>query len=99
MSNSSSTSSTNGTAPATDHLAQKAHETVDSAAKVSADAETRIREQAEVAAGKFRESEQRARDRVSQSVDEASAYIKTNPLMSASLAFAAGMVLSSLLRR
>lgn len=83
----------------TDRLARRAHETVDRVARSSAEAETRLREQAEVAADKVRETEQRARQAAERSADNVAAYIQDNPLLSAGIAFVAGVFLSGLLRR
>jgi len=93
------TARTNGASQLTDQVARKAHQTIDGAAKISAGAEAKVREQAEVAADKLKETEGRAREAARQSVDDMSGYIKSNPLMSAGIAFAAGVVISSLLRR
>jgi ElaB/YqjD/DUF883 family membrane-anchored ribosome-binding protein len=86
-------------AAATDHLASRAHETIDRVANSAAEAELRIREGAEAAASKVKESEERARQLASDSAEQVSGYIKQNPLLCAGIAFAAGVVLSSLLRR
>lgn len=83
----------------TDYLADKAHETVDRMAKGSADAETKIREKAEVAAEKLRDTEKRAKEAVDRSTEGVTDYIRENPLMSAGMAFVAGVFLSGLLRR
>lgn len=83
----------------TDQVARKAHETIDRVAERSADAEASIREQAGTAADKLRETEERARQAAERSAERATGLIKDNPLMSAGIAFAAGIVLSGLLRR
>jgi len=98
-SESAQTAKSNGTTQLTDQVARKAHDTIDGAAKISAGAEARVREQAEVAADKIKDTEERAREAARQSVDDMSGYIKSNPLTSAGIAFAAGIVISSLLRR
>jgi ElaB/YqjD/DUF883 family membrane-anchored ribosome-binding protein len=83
----------------TDFLAEKAHETIDRVAKGSAEAETKIREKAEGAAERIRETEERAKAAVDRSTDTVAAYIRDNPMMSAGIAFVAGVFASSLLRR
>jgi ElaB/YqjD/DUF883 family membrane-anchored ribosome-binding protein len=83
----------------TDHLAEKAHEVVDRVAKNSAEAETRIREQADAAAHKVRDAEGRAKAAAERSADKLTSYVEQNPMMSAGIAFVAGVFISSLLRR
>lgn len=83
----------------TDYLADKAHETVNRMAKGTAEAETKIREKAEVAADRLRDTEKRAKEAVERSTEGVTDYIRENPLMSAGVAFVAGVFLSGLLRR
>ena len=89
----------NAEAPTTENLAHKAHETIDRFARNSAEAEHKVREQAEAAARKARETEERARAAADRSAERVNAYIKENPIMSAGIAFVAGVFISSLLRR
>lgn len=83
----------------TDTLASKAHETVDRVANGARHAERDVRAGVDKLADTARTSEARARETVDAGVDKTSAYVRENPLLSAGLAFAAGVVLSSLLRR
>jgi ElaB/YqjD/DUF883 family membrane-anchored ribosome-binding protein len=105
MANSSATSrASNGgagdaTATTTEHVAGKAHEAIDRIAQNTADAELKVRERAEAAANRVRETEERARAAADHSIERVSGYIQSNPLMSAGMAFAAGVVLSKLLQR
>jgi ElaB/YqjD/DUF883 family membrane-anchored ribosome-binding protein len=83
----------------TDQVARKAHETIDRVAERSGDAEASIREQAGTAADKLRETEERARHAAERSAERAKGFIQDKPLVSAGIAFAAGILLSGLLRR
>lgn len=99
MSNASPTEATNGAARTTEHLARKAHDTVDRVAEKSAEAESELRERADKGAEKLRETEQKAKEAAEQSAEKVTGYIKDNPMTSAGMAFVAGVFLSSLLRR
>jgi ElaB/YqjD/DUF883 family membrane-anchored ribosome-binding protein len=90
---------TSDSTPTTDRLAAKAHETIERVAESAVGAEHRVRERASDAAGKMRETEQRARQTADQSVAKVSDYVQQNPLLSAGIAFAAGALLSGMLRR
>lgn len=86
-------------APGTDRLAQRAHETIDDAAAGAAQAEREIRRAAADAADRLRRSEAETAEMLDQNVRRIREYIEKNPMQSAAIAFAAGVVLSSLLRR
>ncbi len=86
-------------AATTEALASKAHETIDRFADRSARAESRIRDEADAAVKKVRETEKQARDAADKSAEQVMDYVKENPLMSAGIAFVAGALLSSFLRR
>ena len=83
----------------TDHLAAKAHETVDRVARTAAEAEADVRARAADVARKARQSEERAIEAAEETLSKAEAYVRKNPLLSAGIAFAAGVALSTLLRR
>jgi ElaB/YqjD/DUF883 family membrane-anchored ribosome-binding protein len=83
----------------TDRLAEKAHETVDRVAERSAPAERELREQARKASERVRETEAKARDFAGDSARQLESYIERNPIMGAGVAFLAGLVVSTLLRR
>ncbi len=84
---------------ATEHLAGKAHDPIDRVAESSAEAETKLREQAGAAADRIRDTEERAKAAAERSAESMTGYMRENPLMSAGIAFAAGMLLSGMLRR
>lgn len=83
----------------TDRLAEKAHETVDRVAERSASAEREVRDQARKASKQIHRSEEKARELASESARQVENYIEKNPLISAGIAFVAGLALSALLRR
>ena len=82
-----------------DRLASMAHETVDKVAETARHAEQQARGAAAVAADKARETEDRVRAAADEGLTTIRSYVEQNPLASASIAFAAGIVVSSLLRR
>jgi ElaB/YqjD/DUF883 family membrane-anchored ribosome-binding protein len=84
---------------ATDKFAAKAHETVDRVAERTAATERDLRERADRASARIHETEERAKAMASDTAKNLESYIERNPLMSAGIAFAAGLVLSGLLRR
>jgi ElaB/YqjD/DUF883 family membrane-anchored ribosome-binding protein len=83
----------------TDHLAESLHHAVDSAAERAGPAEERVRAQAARAADKARESADYARTRSREVASSVGNYVQENPLMALGIAFAAGTLVSSLLRR
>ncbi len=86
-------------APTVERLAEKAHDKVDQAAAGVAQAEREIRRAAEETAERIRRSEEELAELIEQNVRKVREYIEKNPLRSAGIAFAAGVLLSSLLRR
>ena len=79
----------------TDRFAAKAHETVDTIAERAQRAEREVRG----AADQARELHEQAAARAEQTMRRAGSYIENNPLAFAGIAFAAGVLLSTLLRR
>lgn len=88
-----------GPAPSTERLAERAHHTIDDAAESAAHAEREIRRAAAEAAERYRRSEAEVAELLDQNLRRVREYIEQNPVQSAAIAFAAGVVLSSLLRR
>jgi ElaB/YqjD/DUF883 family membrane-anchored ribosome-binding protein len=82
-----------------DRLASKAHETVDKVAETAKHAEQQARSAAAKTAEKAREAQDQIRAAADEGFDKVRTYVERNPLASAGIAFAAGIVLSSLLRR
>ena len=82
-----------------DRLASMAHDTIDKVAETAAHAEKQARDAASRAAEKAREAESQVRAAADQSIKGVRSYVEQNPFASAGIAFAAGVILSSLLRR
>jgi ElaB/YqjD/DUF883 family membrane-anchored ribosome-binding protein len=85
--------------PATDQMASLAHDTVDRVAGAAATAENRVRGAAARTAEQARAMQEEARAAADEGVRKTRSYIEANPVLSAGIAFAAGVILSSLLRR
>ena len=86
-------------AATTQRLAEKAHQTVDRAAEVATGAEETLRSSAARAAETLRAGEERAAETLDESMVKVRTYVEKNPLASAGIAFAAGVLVSMLLRR
>ncbi|HEX6998157.1 MAG TPA: hypothetical protein VF322_08425 [Gammaproteobacteria bacterium] len=82
-----------------ERLASKAHEAIDKAATTASQAEQHVRTTATKAADAARRSEQQVEQRLGEGVERLRRYVERNPMASAGIAFAAGVILSSLLRR
>lgn len=82
-----------------DRLASKAHETIDRVKDTADYAEQHARDAAARAAEKAREVRDQVRQTADEGYEKARTYVERNPLAAAGIAFAAGLILSSLLRR
>jgi ElaB/YqjD/DUF883 family membrane-anchored ribosome-binding protein len=87
-----------GTA-ATDHFAAKAHETVDSLAERAQRAEREVRGAAERTAEQARQLRDEYMDTAEQGLRRATSYMESNPLAVIGIAFVAGVLLSTMIRR
>jgi ElaB/YqjD/DUF883 family membrane-anchored ribosome-binding protein len=83
----------------TDYIAAKAHETVDTIAERAQRAEREVRGAASKTAEQARQLQEDATAKAEQSLRRANSYLESNPLAFVGIAFAAGLLLSSLLRR
>lgn len=83
----------------TKRAAAVAHETVDVLQERLEPREERLREAAQTAEEQLREATERARETYKDLADEARAYVREHPLTSAALAFAAGVIVISWIRR
>ena len=83
----------------TDHFAARAHEAVDSVAERAQRAEREVRGAAARTAEQARELQGQATDKAEETIRRTASYFEINPLAFAGLAFAAGVLFSSLLRR
>jgi ElaB/YqjD/DUF883 family membrane-anchored ribosome-binding protein len=75
------------------------HETVDRVADTARNAEQHIRARASELGDQARETEERALQALESNLQKARSYVEENPLMSAGIAFTAGVILSGLLTR
>jgi ElaB/YqjD/DUF883 family membrane-anchored ribosome-binding protein len=85
--------------PTTERLASMAHDTVDRVADVATEAEREVRDAASRAARQAREAGEQAMAAADEHISKLRGYVEENPMLSAGIAFVAGMVLWSLLRR
>ena len=83
----------------TEQLANKAHEAVDRIAETAAPAEDKLREQAASADERAREAAGRGQEQADAALKTVTNYVRENPLLSMGLAFAAGAIYSSYMRR
>ena len=83
----------------TDRFAAKAHETVDTLTERAQRAEREVRGAAERTLEQGRELRDEYIDSAEQSLKRATSYMESNPLAVVGIAFVAGVLLSTLLRR
>jgi len=84
---------------ATDYVAAKAHETVDTVAERAQRAEREVRKAAERTADQARQLRDEYAERAEEGLKRASSYLESNPLAVVGIAFVAGVLLSAMLRR
>lgn len=96
---SAGTEQTTSAHSATDRVAEKAHHTIDNAARNVGEAERRARETAAEATARARAAEERAEATLDENIHRVKDYVERNPMASAGIAFVAGVVISGLLRR
>lgn len=93
---------TNGqkdTSTTTERFAAKAHDTVDDLAERAQRAEREVRGAAERTVERARELQDQYADTAEQSLRRATSYVESHPLAVAGMAFVAGVLLSSIIRR
>lgn len=88
-----------GTRTTSERFAEKAHRTIDEAAATASEAEREWRRAAGEAVDRVRVREEELARTVDENLGKLKTYVEKNPIQSAGLAFVAGVVLSSLLRR
>jgi ElaB/YqjD/DUF883 family membrane-anchored ribosome-binding protein len=84
---------------AADRIKARAHETVDTIAERAQRAERDVRKAAERTAEQARHLRDEYSDAAEQQLRRASSYVQSNPFAFAGVAFVAGVLLSTLLRR
>lgn len=83
----------------TDRLASMAHDTIDRVSEGANYAEREVRSAAARSADRARQVQEQAREAADEQLRKARSFFETRPLVGAGIAFVAGMVLSSLIRR
>ncbi|MBQ4797545.1 DUF883 domain-containing protein [Pseudoalteromonas sp. MMG006] len=90
---------TESEAPFTEKATSVAHEAVDALSSKASVAESSVRKGASSSAEALSEKQLIAREKLSECTTKTRAFASENPLATAGIAFAAGMLLTSLLRR
>jgi ElaB/YqjD/DUF883 family membrane-anchored ribosome-binding protein len=85
--------------PTAERLASKAHDTVDRVAEAATYAEREVRNAAARTAEQAKQLRDQAVERADENMQRVRSYVEQNPMMAAGIAFAAGVILSSLFRR
>lgn len=83
----------------TSRAAETAHNVIDETAAKAEPVELQFREKATEAGQKIEATQEKAGEQLEQSIAKAEKFAKEKPIASAGIAFAAGMVVSALLRR
>lgn len=96
-STSSNASKAKSTHPVSDKVQSSLHESVDSLAEKAGSTEERLREAAHSGSENFAAKQQEVQEKWEQS--SIKKYATENPIATAGIAFAAGVLLTSLLRR
>ena len=92
-------STTETGAPFTEKTVAAAHEAIDRLSERVAQTEERLRGAANQGQQSWTEKQEEVRAQVEGSVSSARDYARENPLMTAGIAFAAGLIVANLLRR
>lgn len=80
-------------------VADSAHDLIDDTAEKAENVELRLREKAAVAGDKLEATKDTASEQVEQSLARVESFVNEKPLTAAGIAFAAGVVATSILRR
>ena len=83
----------------TERFAAKAHETVDTLAERAERVEREARGAAERTAEQARQLHEQYADKAEQGLRRAASYLESNPLAFVGIAFVAGVLLSTMIRR
>lgn len=97
--NASRTAPHEPTGRVTDNVAKAAHEAVDRAADTAGRAEDRVRRAASEGEERLREKSAEARASTERALEQFKQYTRDNPMTSAGIAFAAGLIVSRMLSR
>ena len=83
----------------TERVAKTAHDVIDETAAKTAPVEVKLRDKATHAGEKVEATQEKARDQIDESLEKMESFVKERPVTSAGIAFAAGVLVSTLLRR
>lgn len=86
-------------ATTTTRVAKTAHDVIDETAAKAGPVEMKIRETAAIAGNKVEATQEKARDQIDESLEKMESFVRERPVTSAGIAFAAGVLVSTLLRR
>jgi ElaB/YqjD/DUF883 family membrane-anchored ribosome-binding protein len=87
------------TGSGTQRVASSAHDTIDSAANKADELETHLRAGVVKAGAQLEASQEAATAQVEKSLAKLSSFVKASPIAAAGIAFAAGILATTLLRR
>ena len=83
----------------TERVATAAHQAIDDAAVRAKEVEQQVRGKAALASEKLETSKEEATHQVERSVEKLESFVKGQPFAAAGIAFAAGVLATTLLRR
>lgn len=83
----------------TSRVAKAAHDVIEDTAAKAEPVELQLREKASSAGDKVEETQAKAQAQIEQSLATIESFVKEKPVASAGIAFAAGILVSALLRR
>jgi ElaB/YqjD/DUF883 family membrane-anchored ribosome-binding protein len=86
-------------APTTKRAAKAAHNAIDETAARAEPLEKQIRERADAASDKLEASQEAAAEQLNQSLAKVESFVRGRPIAAAGIAFAAGVLATTLLRR
>lgn len=84
---------------ATDNVADKVHKSIDATTEALTEAEARIRARAGHANESLHEGARQIHDKSEAAVECVTSYVKSNPILAVGIAFVAGSLLASFIRR
>lgn len=80
-------------------VGESAHSLIDDATAKAEDLERQVREKAAVAGEKYEATKESTSQQIEQSLAKVEGFVRERPMTAAGIAFAAGIVASSILRR
>ena len=80
-------------------VADSAHKLIDNTAAKAEEVERQLRRKAAKAGEKYEDTKETANEQVEQSLAKVESFVREKPMTAAGIAFAAGIIASSILRR